>query len=335
MPTEGNTNNEKSYIADAMAFLDHPAKPLWADSELNALDLAHVTVAPPILTDAKTLLTKVEKSKTTIESQQRLGVVYEESDIGLLKSIRRTAIVMGLQNSPIDGHFDLLYKAGVRVFGLWYQGRNNLGGGFDLPNEPITTAGEAALCELADLGAIVDLSHAGHTCARGAIKYISDKGLPIKIMASHGGCYSVYNSKRNLPDDVLTDIVNMGGIVGVYTLTFGLSADDNTLVPFIRHLEKMVDLCGAENVAIGSDGVYRKASKEELQKQFDALGKLVDSNGAFGTRFPAQPFCTYSPLKMEIIEREILKKNSVKLTENISRIMGMNLRDFFTRSLPS
>jgi microsomal dipeptidase-like Zn-dependent dipeptidase len=322
-----------TYYADALAFLDHPGKPIIADSELD-LDLTHVTVAPPMPMDEKSMLVMVEKSVAEIESQRQLHIVRDADDIGLAESLKKTAIVMGLQNSPTDGHFKELFKAGIRVFGLWYQDRNALGGGFNLPDEPITAECRTALRELADLGAIVDLSHAGHASARGVIKFMDEERPPIKLMASHGGCHSVYPHLRNLTDDILVDIVNRSGIVGVYTLTFGLSANDNTLSPFIEHLERMVTVAGAENVCIGSDGVYRRADEKELLEQSNKLNKLVKPDPAFNVRYAAQPLCTYSPLKMSIIERKILERGSSRLQENISQIMGKNLKNFFERSLP-
>jgi microsomal dipeptidase-like Zn-dependent dipeptidase len=322
-----------TYYADALAFLDHPGKPIIADSEIN-LDMAHVTVAPPMPIDEKSMLAMVEKSVAEIESQPKLHIVRDADDIGLAESLNKTAIVMGLQNSPTDGHFKELFKAGIRVFGLWYQDRNVLGGGFNLPDEPITAECRTALRELADLGVIVDLSHAGHASARGVIRFMDEEHLPIELMASHGGCHSVYPHLRNLTDDILEDIVDRSGIVGVYTLTFGLSASDDTLAPFIRHLERMVTVAGAENVCIGSDGVYRRTDERELLEQFNNLNKLVKPDPAFNVRYPAQPLCTYSPLKMSIIERKILERGSSRLQENISQIMGENLKNFFERSLP-
>jgi microsomal dipeptidase-like Zn-dependent dipeptidase len=321
------------YYADGLAFLGHPGGSIIADSGLD-LDMAHVTVAPPKPMNEESMVTIVEKSVSQIESQPQLYIVRDTEDIGLAESLKKTAIVMGLQNSPTDGHFKELFKAGIRVFGLWYQDKNALGGGFNLPDEPITAACQTALRELAELDAIVDLSHAGHACARGVIRFMDKERLPLKLMASHGGCHSIYPRPRNLPDNILMDIVARSGIVGVYTLTFGLSASDDTLVPFIRHLERMVIIAGEENVCIGSDGVYCTTDESELRSEYDRLNKLVKPDEAFEVRFPPQPLCSYSPEKMAIIEREILKCGSNKLQRNISQIMGGNLKNFFERSLP-
>jgi microsomal dipeptidase-like Zn-dependent dipeptidase len=147
---------KKGCFADGLAFPNWPGNPLMADPALD-LDLALVTVAPPSGPGGKDLsihdlLELVEKGVKEIRSQDRLRIVLKAGDIELAETNNRTAIVLGLQNSPAG--FDhtvihTLFDAGVRVFGLWYQDKNALGGGFACPLEPLSDEGKSVITRLA------------------------------------------------------------------------------------------------------------------------------------------------------------------------------------------
>jgi microsomal dipeptidase-like Zn-dependent dipeptidase len=324
-------NMNGNYHADSLAFLNHPAAPIMAAADLN-LDLAHVTVAPPMPLNQKGIMKFVEKSLAEIESQSKLRIIYRSTDIAVAEENQQTAIVMGLQNFPTDGAISALWNAGVRVYQLWYDRANDLGGGFAAPDVGLTDVGKKSLWELANIGAILDLSHAGRASARDVLTYIRKQKLPIKVMASHGGCYGVYEHNRNLPDDIIRDITELQGMVGIYTLTFGLSASDDTLLSFFKHLDHALTTCGDDNlICIGSDGVYQTATEEVLREQYNKLNKLVDPDGIFGVRFPAQPLETYSPKKLNIIDDAMIQADYPETFRR--KILGNNLQRFFKTAI--
>ena len=125
--------------------------------------------------------------------------------------------LFGLQHPPIDATREALQElrnGRIAFCGIAYELENGFGGGFATPSVGLTNAGVELLEAMADVGMVLDLSHAGHQTARDAILYIKTTGLDLRVVATHTGCYSVYNHLRNLPDDVLEGIVSLGGFVG-------------------------------------------------------------------------------------------------------------------------
>jgi len=337
---------EKRYYADSQAFFDLPGNPLVADPDIR-LDLGLVTVAPPVGREGKdldieVLLGLIKKGTSEINSQKDLRIILSAGDIAEAEKAEQTAVVLGLQNSPerlgilnedINDTIGRMFGAGVRVFGLWYQGRNELGGGFACPLEPLTELGQKVISQLSELGAILDLSHAGFTTARQVLAFIEKEKLPIKVMISHTGCYSVFPHIRNLPDDVLKQVAERDGYIGIATLVFILSQIDNdSSDSFLEHLEYTLDICGDDAVGIGSDGTYRTVDLEKLERKFEEMESQLDPYGIMQPCFPDHPRSLFSPKKMEILEEELLISSFEE--DLLDGFIGGNLRSFFLRSLP-
>src|ERR1035437_826262 len=328
-----------TYRADAQAFLNDTGQPLIADAGLK-LNLAHLTAAPPIpgtLFDTRKMVTK---SLTEI-AQANLVVATTGKHVTETSHHNGTAIVLGLQNFTITDSdpkraMNSLFNDGIRVFQLCYQDANRFGGGFACPTVGITDECKNILENMSELGAILDLSHAGITSARQVLAHVKQRGLPLKVMVSHTGCYNLFPHMRNLPDDILREVVGLGGVVGIYTLTFGLDAKDNTTDSFTKHLSHAIKVCGAENIVVGSDGEYREApSIEDMQCQFEKMKGMVDRDGYFNARCPAQPIKTFSADKMGVLAHEMWAALPTSLEGSIPGIAGLNLKRFFETALPN
>ena len=95
----------------------------------------------------------------------------------------------------------------------------------------------------------VDVSHLNAAGVRDAIKY---SGAP--IIASHSCCRALRDHPRNLTDDQLKAIFDMGGYVGVnFYPQFLNSKSDANLDTVIDHVEHMAALGGAKQIGMGSD----------------------------------------------------------------------------------
>jgi membrane dipeptidase len=199
-----------------------------------------------------------------------------------------------------------------------------------LSDKPLATKGAYLLEMMRQAGMWLDLSHAGHKTARNAIEVI-DNGLQgLVVLATHTGCFSVFNNPRNLPDDVLENIVRLRGVIGLYTLSFGLSPDDDSLVPFIKHLDHMLQVCGDESVALGTDGVYEKLSEAFLRKQVVTMQAKFDADGRMGSRYPVEASVLNTVRKDQIL-RETL--TGYKSPDVVEAIMSGNALGFLQRVL--
>jgi microsomal dipeptidase-like Zn-dependent dipeptidase len=121
----------------------------------------------------------------------------------------------------------------------------------------------------------------------------------------------------------------MNGIVGLYTLTFGLDAEDDSLKPFVRHFAHAVDLLGPEIVAIGSDGVYQSLDPAQQASLFAMLKEKIDPRGNFKARFPDQPEVLNTPYRMDRIMDRLLGEGFSETT--VQSIIGKNAERFLEK----
>ncbi len=281
-----------------------------------AIDICHVTAAPPV----PPFLTYQKIAEEAAWLRSQIGDRVER-------------LIFGLQHPPLDATdenmHDLRYHSGISFSTIAYQGVNRYGGGFAELNAPFTNDGRSLLEMMARAGMILDLSHAGHRTARGALDYIEKVGLNLPVVATHTGCHSVYANKRNLPDDVLLSIRDRGGIVGIYNVTFGLDASDNSLAPFIAHIRHALHLLGTEAVAVGSDGIYQTLDLEKQQELFATMKAKIDPDGIFGSRFPADPVSLNTPTRMNVIADALRKEFPDDVVE---KIVGGNAYRFLKKN---
>jgi len=321
------------FLADSLGFLNLQGKPPVADAGLK-LDLAHVTSAPPWCKTTEDILKAHNSFKECILSQDQLYPVLRSAD---LNRDEGTGVIFGLQSPPYDGgeaSIRRLYDAGVRIMQLAYQENSPYGGGFLEPERDLSPTGREFILFCLQNKIIVDLSHASHLTVRSALK-VARRG----VFVSHTGCYDVYRhypnphptaGLRNLPDDLLRGIVDKGGVVGLYTLTFALHPEDDSIEPFFQHLDHLIGVCGENAVAVGSDGVYVYQDPEVAAKQFGFMKDKLDPAGEMGARFPDQPMVLNSPKRMEYLFEAISERYSVAIAE---KVCGKNLYRFFLENL--
>jgi microsomal dipeptidase-like Zn-dependent dipeptidase len=161
-------------------------------------------------------------------------------------------------------------------------------------------------------------------------------------MASHTGVYDVFPHIRNLPSDVLKGIAELGGVVGIYTLTFGLSVRNPTpsfaphyeFGPFLEHLTAAVQCCGINAVGIGSDGTYRDIDAAVGEVHFQQLKQQLDPDGLFQARFPDHPLDLYSHQKLKKLVRAVSDIVWPWEANAGEKIMGNNFARFLREALP-
>ena len=279
------------------------------------LDACVVTSAPPFVKTVAGILA---------EHLWLCGTLARQVD-------RIPAVFFGIQHPPEDAKAKDLLKLkslGIRFMTLAYEMESAFGGGF-ATDKRLTVRGEQFLEDMATVGMVLDLSHAGHETARDALKYIRTRNLPLRVVATHTACYAVHRHKRNLPDDVLAGIADRGGVVGIVTGTWMLDAEDNTLRPFMAHVAHAVNLLGSSHVAIGSDGVYQKLNEGEEQKRFTIMKEKLDARGNFNARYPEHPLELNGSNRLSMVANELLMQNNLS-PETVKDIVGGNLFRLFS-----
>ena len=209
------------------------------------------------------------------------------------------AAILGIEGShPLEGKLDnigVLYDAGFRVMGLQHFFDNVLGGSLHGESGAgLSEFGRAAVREMARRLIVIDVAHSSEQVVRDVLSLTERP-----VILSHTGLRGACNSPRNISDALMRDIAAKGGLIGVgYWKGAVCDESPRNIVKSIRYA---IDLLGVEHVALGSD--------------FD---------GSVTVAFDAS--------ELAQLTAEMLRQG---FSENeIRRVMGENLRDFFLVRLP-
>jgi membrane dipeptidase len=171
-------------------------------------------------------------------------------DVGTCRPGERICLTGLLEGcDSLDSVEDLepLYRRGVRVVGLAWNGRNRWASGCNA--EGGLSSEGAALVRAIDRRKMVhDLSHLSRAAADDLLA--TARG---PVLASHVGADAVFPHERNITDAHLAEIAKRGGVAALVLYGKFLAPDRATLDDVMRHLLHMLEVCGPDAVAIGSD----------------------------------------------------------------------------------
>jgi len=151
---------------------------------------------------------------------------------------------------PLEGdikNLDRLYDQGMRVVGLTHFFDNELGGslhgtsGFGL-----TEFGRTVVRRADELGLIIDIAHASPVMVSDVLAL-----SPRPVVLSHGGVSGNCDTPRNLADELMVEVAEHGGLVGIGY--WDAAVCDPSPAGVVKALRYAIDLMGVEHVALGSD----------------------------------------------------------------------------------
>lgn len=185
----------------------------------------------------------------------RIGMVKRFSDILENKKQGRISAILSLEGGEaLEGELAALrlyYRLGVRLMTLTWNYRNALADGVAERDTGggLTTFGKAVVKEMERLGMLVDVSHltdAGfYDVARLAEK---------PFVASHSNARTICQHPRNLTDEQLKIIGEIGGFVGLnFYPPFVAEKNSVNQEDLLRQLTHMLDKAGEDAVGLGSD----------------------------------------------------------------------------------
>lgn len=199
---------------------------------------------------------------------------------------------------PLEGqlqNLDRLFAAGLRIVAFTHFFDNELGGSLHGTSKAgLTDFGRQVVERADELGMIIDVAHASPRSVRDILALTQRP-----VILSHGGLKGVCDTPRNLDDELMREIADAGGLVGI---GFWASAVcDVSPAGIVASLRYAVDLLGVDHVALGSD------FDGTVEVPFDAAELAI---------------LTQTMLEQGFSETEIRK------------VMGGNAREFFLRWLP-
>lgn len=169
------------------------------------------------------------------------------------------------------------------------------------PSYGLTAFGETVIHEMNRLGMLVDISHVAAHTMRDVLNITR-----APVIFSHSNVYSLCNSTRNVPDDVILATKTNGGIIMVSFYSGFVNCGPNaipgngTLAQVADHLEYIANLQGSyDHIGVGAD--------------YDGVEVLV--NGL-------EDVSKYPALFEELVNRGWTDENLKKLAgENLIRVL--------------
>jgi membrane dipeptidase len=180
--------------------------------------------------------------------------VHGTADIAAAHTAGKTGVILGFQNgSPLEDRLDYLavYKQlGVGIIQLTYNTQNLIGSGcYESRDWGLSDFGREVVAEMNRIGVAVDLSHVGPKTADDAIAVSRDP-----VVFSHVLPTELKAHPRNKDTRQLRAVADRGGLVGVTMFPpFLPKGTASTVEDYAAIIEWMVDRCGEDHVAYGTD----------------------------------------------------------------------------------
>lgn len=187
------------------------------------------------------------------------------ADIERAVCARKFASVLAVEGGAVLGgnldRTDELYRRGVRILTLTWNGENELGYGCQSGGGHLKPFGNTVLRRTEELGMIADVSHLDRV---GFYDVLERTARP--VLASHSTSEAVlrttrtdstdktFSMRRALTDDQIRALSAHGGLIGLnFCGSFLGDAGDDGTQAAIRHAAHILDLGGEDVLAIGSD----------------------------------------------------------------------------------
>lgn len=221
------------------------------------------------ITDLDAVLATWEDGKTTADHVQGLVLLMENAD-------------------PIiePRQFEEWYERGLRIVGPAWAG-TRYAGGTGNPG-PLTKLGYELLNVMSDFKALLDLSHLAEEACLQALDHYDGP-----VYASHSNPRTFKNSDRHLTDQMIRQLAERDGVMGIVLYNRFLSddwasGDPKSKIPLSRVIDAMDYVCqmtgSAAHVGIGSDfdgGFGQESIPEDLDTVTDLM-KIGDALTARG-----------------------------------------------------
>lgn len=174
------------------------------------------------------------------------------------------------EDEPLEQGFKnlekLVEKTGkIAYVTITHHLENRFGGG-NMTETGLKPDGKILLDYLAEKGIPVDFSHTSDQLAYDILNYIDQKNYTIPVLASHSNSRFVFNHKRNLPDELVSEIINRDGIIGINFIKDFVNPNDPEFI--YRHIEHFLKLGAKNHLAYGADFFYDLAHPDQSRYPF-------------------------------------------------------------------
>jgi len=194
------------------------------------------------------------------DSDGRLYIIKSKQDLNTFLTnyspVKSNTVAgwIGIEGAhALDGDFtnlQRLYDAGLRMVGIAHFFDNEVGGSaHGIEQHGLTELGKRVITKSLELGMVIDVAHTSETSTRDALALANAADKP--IMVSHTGVRGTCNNNRNLSDELIREIADNGGVIGVGYWDVAVCGTDVQAIA--RAIDYVAKLTGIEHVGLGSD----------------------------------------------------------------------------------
>jgi membrane dipeptidase len=216
----------------------------------------------------KDLLTKYKSNFSAVIESDDLQL-NSSSKIGILAAIENAS---GLceEDEPLSKcleRFEDIIENAKRLLyiGMTHHQENRFGGGNN-STIGLKEDGKVILDYINGKKIAVDLSHTSDTLAYDILEYVTKSNLDIPVLASHSNYRNIFNHPRNLPDDIVKEIIRRKGLIGINFLRAFINESDPNAV--YDHIEYGIGLGAMDCICFGADYNYTGSRSDQSRKPF-------------------------------------------------------------------
>jgi len=210
----------------------------------------------------KDLYTKYKNDLMQIKTLEDLKDLEKSNKIGFCTLMEGADPLYTIQDLAV------FRDSGLLILAPSWNNQNKYASGPESSNG-LTLAGQRLLNVMNDLGIMLDLSHLNEKCFWDAINLTNY--IPI---ASHSNARALTDHPRNLNDEQLKAISDLGGVTGVVFYNTFLKTGDKapSIEDIFLHIDHIIKICGEDHVGIGTD--MDGARINEFPKELRRISKL-------------------------------------------------------------
>jgi membrane dipeptidase len=190
------------------------------------------------------------------ENEPAVLAVRTRADVAAVRDGGRVGLMLSLEGVEPFGYevwpADLFWELGARMMSLTWNRRNPFADGA-ADEGGLSRLGRALVDRLAELGVILDLSHASPRLFADVLAQSGEA----PVIVSHAACRAVNDHPRNLTDEQLLALSDRGGLLGLMLHPLAIGHEQRTIARVIDHLEHAASTMGLGQVCLGGDFVAR------------------------------------------------------------------------------
>ena len=183
-------------------------------------------------------------------------LVSTSADVYLAEQTGRLGVCFDIEGANAIGDqlslISAYHSLGVRWMLLAYNRNNLAGGGCQDDDDGLTAFGHDVVREMERVGMVVCCSHTGYRTARDVLKMATKP-----VVFSHSNAHAIIAHPRNIPDDLVRECAQTGGVVGVNGIGLFLGPADADQAELVAtHIDHMVQIVGPRHIGLGLDYVF-------------------------------------------------------------------------------